>query len=755
LKDPDFIGVFGGKKSFDFLARSPKMARQLGYYTMKTIEKPHSVRRSGVSSDGISFGIKEEGLSHIFNVLRNQLYSNKILAVIREYSCNAYDAHIEAGNKAPFNVTCPTLLSPEFSVRDFGLGLSPSEVRDIYAFYGESTKRNSNELIGQLGLGSKSGFAYGENFVINSYHNGIRYSYNAFIDASKKGQILLMDEAKTSEHNGVEIVIPVKPKDIGSFKENILLFFKYFSEKPKILNVTEKECAEGWKQDKVILSGEGWSFHAGSSWDRKPSLMVMGNIAYPIDGAAIDNLPNVFHHDFIVHFGIGELEVSASRESLQFSSSTQSAIKKRFAEILLEIKQKITDKIAGCQSLFEAKSIYSQLSSTLGEFYRFNSLIKTVNWKNKNIQNDFILPNKEHRKYRLFEIVKSGRSERVISRIVDTQKISCNSWTKFYVDDTKHKFMSRLAHYVFNSETTGISRIYVIEFENDQAKKDFLANTEMEESELKYVSSEKAVKITYPSSSNSLGATPKASKHCASEFVFDFSKSTQSWIKVKSDCFIEKTVDLDVGGVYVYINKFLCSPTFSFQDPVIEPLKMMRLFVSGESPKNFDDFYITFPEVVCVKSETAIKIKDNPKWKSLSQYIADYIQKHWTDNQAQKIRDRIAYKEFSRQENHAVHYFDKLGNCTPHMADFLSKLNYMKNKDWTSNLDSMIETFRLNSLIGIVATEKPTFNLENELQQIYSRYPILKAVDLFSHAHVDTVKFHLQLQEKNLTPTMQ
>ena len=726
------------------------MARQLGYYTMKTIEKPHSVRRSGVSSDGISFGIKEEGLSHIFNVLRNQLYSNKILAVIREYSCNAYDAHTEAGNEDQFVVTCPTFLSPEFSVRDFGLGLSPNEVRDIYAFYGESTKRNSNELIGQLGLGSKSGFAYGENFLIKSFYCGTLYTYNAFIDESKKGQIVLLSEEPTSEHNGVEIVIPVKPKDIGSFKESVLLFFKHFSKRPKILNVTETECAEWWRQDKVILSGEGWSFHAASSWDRKPSLMIMGNIAYPIDGAAIDNFPNVFHHDFIVHFGIGELEVSASRESLQFSSSTQSAIKKRFAEILSEIKQKINHKISDCQSLFDAKSIYSQLSSTTGEFNRFSSLIRTVTWKNKNIQDDFIIPNREHRKYRLFEIVKSGRSERIISRIVDTQKILCNSWSKLYVDDTKHKFMSRLAHYVFNSETTGISRIYVIEFENDQAKKDFLTDTEIEESELKYVSSEKAVKITYPPSSNSSGATHKVSKHCASEFVFDFSKSACGWIKVKSDCFLEKSIDLDAGGVYVYINKFHCSPTYSLQDPTIEPTKMMKLLVS-----NFKEFNITFPEIICVKSETAIKIKDNPKWKSLSQYITDYIQKHWTDNQSQKIRDQIAYNEFSREESKVVHYFNKLGNCTPYMADFLSKLNHMKIKDWPINSDDMILTFKSNSLIEIVTTEKPTFDLANELQQIYSRYPILKALDLWNQEHFETVKFHLQLQEKNLTPTMQ
>ena len=114
-----------------------------------------------------AFGIKKEGISHIFNVLRNQLYSDKILAVIREYSCNAVDAHTEVGkNEEPIVVTLPNKLLLEFKVRDFGRGLTETEIGEIYAMYGESTKRGTNEQIGQLGLGCKSAFAYGDNFII-------------------------------------------------------------------------------------------------------------------------------------------------------------------------------------------------------------------------------------------------------------------------------------------------------------------------------------------------------------------------------------------------------------------------------------------------------------------------------------------------------------------------------------------------------------------------------------------------------------
>ena len=69
-----------------------------------------------------SFGIKESGLAHIFNVLRNQLYSDKILAVIREYSANALDAHAEVGKQdTPIEVSLPTKLNLNLEVRDFGI----------------------------------------------------------------------------------------------------------------------------------------------------------------------------------------------------------------------------------------------------------------------------------------------------------------------------------------------------------------------------------------------------------------------------------------------------------------------------------------------------------------------------------------------------------------------------------------------------------------------------------------------------------
>ena len=113
-----------------------------------------------LSNVGTTGEFKIRNSAKAFKILSDGLYSNKIKAVIRELSCNAVDSHV-AANKAdtPFEVHLPTVLEPWFSVRDFGLGLDGDQVENIYTTYFESTKTESNDFIGALGLGSKSPFS--------------------------------------------------------------------------------------------------------------------------------------------------------------------------------------------------------------------------------------------------------------------------------------------------------------------------------------------------------------------------------------------------------------------------------------------------------------------------------------------------------------------------------------------------------------------------------------------------------------------
>ena len=84
---------------------------------MIQIENKPTVESNGITKTA-SFGIKESGISHIFHILRNQLYSDKETAVLREYATNAADAHIEAGiPDKPIQISLPSRFNLELKIR--------------------------------------------------------------------------------------------------------------------------------------------------------------------------------------------------------------------------------------------------------------------------------------------------------------------------------------------------------------------------------------------------------------------------------------------------------------------------------------------------------------------------------------------------------------------------------------------------------------------------------------------------------------
>jgi hypothetical protein len=481
--------------------------------------------------------------------------------------------------------------------------------------------------------------------------------------------------------------------------------------------------------------------------------MVMGNVAYPLDGNSVDNLQSVFHSDFIVEFNIGELEVSASRESLQFSTATQNAIRKRFKAIMAEISQKISDKIANAKSLFEAKCIYNSLSNNSGDFYRFQKQFANITWNGIKIDNDTITAsNQTLKEVKIFEIVTSRKSERVISRVVDNKTIRCYSWCRLYVDDTNHKFMQRLGHYVYDHKASGICTIFVIQFSSDKAKKNWFSEVGMAESEIPLASSEKICKIEYPKNPNGDSLNIRDTKHLTSEFKLNLS-ATGGWYKVKSDQFSEASFDLDKGGVYVHINRFHCK---SYFDPnnsecLIEPNNFIKLL--NFSQKGFD---IVYPEVACFKQDTAEKVSKNNNWQSLKEYVKDYISKAWTDGQCQKIANYIELQDFlgdHRREWQLISQIKNIDSITKFQniveSFYLIKKNGHLDKDSSDNL---IEVFKRVSLKETVCGGlSPTHSLKKEMKDILDRYEIFGAVDWWQDKSAKIVQKYIQLEEKSLT----
>ncbi|UIW11630.1 MAG: hypothetical protein [Enterobacter phage ENC7] len=293
-----------------------------------------------------------------FKILSSTIYKYKIRAIIREISCNAIDGHLVAGNMNPFDVQLPTVLDPRFIVRDYGTGLSDWMVKEVFTTYFESTKTDTDELIGALGLGSKSPFCYTETFTIESIQDGIKRAYTAYMDNGEPfvDQIY---EIETDEPNGVQITVPVKVEDIAEWEKEAARVYEPFTGiRPRFIGV---QIDVNWQpkeaDDRGIIRYKSANYSGVYA--------RMGNICYPIDLDMFEN--SLFYcyrntnYAYILDFPLGSLDFMPSREELSLDKVTKKVItdrldkiNKRFDEELMEQykKQKTTrDKLVWFNNL--------------------------------------------------------------------------------------------------------------------------------------------------------------------------------------------------------------------------------------------------------------------------------------------------------------------------------------------------------------------------------------------------------------------
>lgn len=276
-----------------------------------------------------------------FGILSSGLYANKIRAIIRELGCNAVDSHVAAKRTdVPFDVHLPTQLRPHFAIRDYGTGLSHEEVVNIYTTYFESTKTQSNDFIGALGLGSKSPFSYTDNFTVIAIKDGIKGVYSAFINEHGVPSVAVMSSGPTDEPAGVEVKFAVtESNDFYKFIKEASSVFAYFPVKPNFTGAEVTVDEIKYKAENIV---PGVSQRDSSRGGRNRA--IMGNIAYPIEmpHGHLAHLEYIEDNALDFYFNIGEIEFQASREGLQYTAATVAAIKSKYKELA----DALTDKFA-------------------------------------------------------------------------------------------------------------------------------------------------------------------------------------------------------------------------------------------------------------------------------------------------------------------------------------------------------------------------------------------------------------------------
>lgn len=299
-----------------------------------------------------------------FSILSSSLYANKIRAIIREYSCNAVDSHTEAGNlTTPFDVHLPNALEPWFSVRDYGVGLDECQVRDIFTTYFESSKTGTNELIGGLGLGSKSAFSFTENFTIVAVKNGIKRVFTAFINEHGVPSIAPMGEEASTEPAGVEIRFAVEDSyDFRKFYEEARYVYKHFKLRPVVSGgIGEFVFLDPEYTETDIIPGVHTFAQSGYRGGYRRSVAIMGNIEYPLDvpnNADLGGLEHLLNCDLAIEFAIGELDIQASREGLSYIPETIAAIKAKLEALNAILADKIAAEAASITNSWEKVFFY-------------------------------------------------------------------------------------------------------------------------------------------------------------------------------------------------------------------------------------------------------------------------------------------------------------------------------------------------------------------------------------------------------------
>lgn len=302
----------------------------------------------------------ENSISHLMSVLTD-LYSNTALAVIREYSTNARDAHIAAGcPERPIEVTLPSTFDNMLIIKDYGTGMSKDDITDHFSKYGWSSKRDTDDEVGSLGLGCKSGLTYTSQFTLVTTQDGITNTVLVTREEAGGGVVQIIDTVQTDEPNGTEVQIPVK--NWSDMASNAKAFFKYWDRGTVLLDGVEPECIWDEKGGRIRVDEDIMVIPVASGNERQ-SMLVMGGVAYPInlDKVAAKNYGIVTDAQYmrcVVRVPIGTINFVPSREALNYNKRTLETIETAWEYVKGALRRHIQRAIDDAPTHKEAYKIW-------------------------------------------------------------------------------------------------------------------------------------------------------------------------------------------------------------------------------------------------------------------------------------------------------------------------------------------------------------------------------------------------------------
>lgn len=317
-----------------------------------------------------------------FSILSSGMYKNPIKAIIRELSTNAVDSHIDAGTSdKPYDIQLPTRFTPLFRIRDYGTGLSKKDVLGLYSTYFSSTKTDSNEQIGALGLGSKSPLGYTTSFSVVSYFNGEKTNFSVFIGDNGFPNIAVTGNAKSKEPSGLEIIIPVKEEGyyMDRWYENAREVYKFFDKFPNIDNdedVVKKLALRKPTYEKTIGKIK---IHSNSG---SVANIVQGSIAYPLDYDQLEVdqhlLAIINNISFDIYMDIGEISFLPNREELSYDDKTKANIKGAMEVFVADLETDVVATISAIRKYKDACKVFETVTRDYQDLLEYKPEIRDM-----------------------------------------------------------------------------------------------------------------------------------------------------------------------------------------------------------------------------------------------------------------------------------------------------------------------------------------------------------------------------------------
>ena len=417
--------------------------------------------------------------SKAFKIIFGQIYPNIIKAIVRELFTNAWDSQKNAGTlNTPIDIHLPTAIEPYFSIRDYGTGMTPDIINDVYTNVFESTKDKSNDEAGLFGMGSKTPLGLVDAFTVISYVNGTFWYYEIFLDNSGEPVLSLKATGKTDERNGVLVQLSVKQTDFDEFKTHAE-HFAFGANTP--ININKKKYMNEYI---VEFEGDGWQIIKSETI--KSAYIRMGCVLYRLEPHLLSreevhnferNFGNwhaskAFNQPLIMDFDIGSFEVTGSRESIIYNRESS----KKILDKILEIKKQITPMIvAKCEK-------FSHYFDTFVEFNKFKSnvfvdenvLRKILKHKTLKMKSTFdlkltdclLLDNSSYRKK--LERLNNVRLDYWFDMYGGTNEQK-STYVMYYQADEKIKYLNariKSLKNVYSLRNRGFEKILIVKYKN-------------------------------------------------------------------------------------------------------------------------------------------------------------------------------------------------------------------------------------------------------------------------------------------------